>query len=62
MNDKEKNSIVLPSEQSKLPEAFIIDKDKMIAFAWDDRMERLLSPIFENIASKADESVISFDI
>lgn len=62
MSDKEKNSIVLPPEESKLPEAFIIDKDKMIAFAWDDRMERLLSPLFENIESKVDESVIAFDI
>lgn len=41
-----KNSyIVIPAEEEKLPDYYILDKDAQMKFAWDDRVNEILEAI-----------------
>jgi DNA polymerase elongation subunit (family B) len=55
------NSIVLPIDDEKLPEYYIIDVKAMIDFAWIDRVNEFIKPIsdlvFQNVK---DDSIITF--
>lgn len=43
------NSVVLPFEEERLPEYYVIDVDGMVDFAWKKRYAELLEPVMEDI-------------
>lgn len=59
------NYVVIPTEEPKLPDYFIIDVDAMLKFAWIDRVEELLIPLggrFCNKKSNIESDVFTFDV
>jgi len=49
------NSIVVPEDSSVIPDYYILDKDKILSFALDDRANLLLEPLL-----KVDDSLLSW--
>ncbi len=49
------NNIVIPFEEDRLPEYYIIDKAAMLDFTWDDRVNELITPIKGKLGYKSDE-------
>jgi len=43
------NAICLPGEEISLPDYYKLDVDAMISFAWDDRINELITPIQSRI-------------
>jgi len=52
--------IVVPTEEPRLPEYYIIDVDAMLKFAWIDRISELLEPISPHIWHKQDPNAGNF--
>lgn len=49
--------IVIPYEEERLPEYYIIDVDQQYKYSWEDRINDLLRPIYEEIYETDDESL-----
>jgi len=56
------NNIVLPYEEEKLPEFFVIDKESSLKFTWDDRVSEILEPIIDKVNSlgKRERKIVTF--
>lgn len=39
------NNIVIPYEEASLPDYYIIDKEAILNFAWNDRVDEIIEPI-----------------
>jgi len=60
---KSLDCVVLPEEEEYLPKYFNINVDAMVKFAWTDRIEELLKPIWDKIYpndSKNEEEIAFF--
>ena len=51
------DTIVIPDEESKLPDYFIPDVKAILKFAWTDRYNLMLEPILE---VKTKQEVLTF--
>lgn len=45
INFKKSTSIVIPYEENYIPDYYIVNVDDMIQFAWDNRVDELISPL-----------------
>jgi hypothetical protein len=46
------NNIVIPYEEEKLPDYYIIDKTAMLSFSWDDRVNEMIEPLKDSLGRR----------
>jgi len=51
-NLKKNNNVVLPAEEEKLPDYFIINFEGSLKFAWEDRVNEFLDPVIHRVDNK----------
>lgn len=55
--------IVIPYEEERLPEYYVVDIENMMKYAWHDRYADLLSPIYNKIfpIEKTNQAIVDLD-
>jgi len=57
---KKHNNIVVPGEEERLPDYFIINYDASMKFVWEDRVNEFLSPIMDRIDKRQKIKLLTF--
>lgn len=58
--NKRNKQIVIPFEEEKLPDYYILDIDSQMKFCWDDRVDEIMNAFKSNNIDKEDEDLMNY--